>query len=97
MAAKAKNVPFADLSSIIGNKSYQAKVGTVCEGPINQDGTKGKPIKVTKVASTHPGDKGMKYIANAVMKELNKYIHLKPIFSIKMGFGLVANRSASSR
>lgn len=71
-AAKAKNVPFADLTPIIGNKSYQSKVGTVCEGPINQDGTKGKSHRVTKVESTHPGDKGMKYIANAVMKELNK-------------------------
>lgn len=72
LAAKAKKVSFADLSPIIGDKSYQAKVGTVCEGPINQDGTKGKPIKVTKAASTHPGDKGMKYIADAVMKQLNK-------------------------
>ncbi len=33
---------------------------------------KGKLVKVTKAASTHSGDKGMKYNANAIIGEPNK-------------------------
>ena len=69
-AAEAKNVPFADLSPIIGDAAYQSKAGTVCEGPNNADGSKGENIIVPEKAASHPGDKGMKYIADTVTKLL---------------------------
>lgn len=65
-AAERQNVLFADLSEIMGNKDYQSKEGTICT---LDDGS---TIAVSKEAETHPGDKGMEYIANKVMEEVNK-------------------------
>ena len=62
-AAENQNVLFADLSEIIGNKEYQSKEGTICT---LDDGS---TIAVSKEAATHPGDKGMEYIANKVIEE----------------------------
>ena len=71
-AAKAKNIPFADLSPIIGDTSYQSKPGTICEGPLNPDGSEGEKIIVSEAAAGHPEDSGMQYIADAVIKALNE-------------------------
>lgn len=65
-AAANQNVLFADLSDIIGNKDYQSKEGTICT---LDDGS---TIAVSKEAETHPGDKGMEYIANKVMEKVNQ-------------------------
>lgn len=64
-AAKRQNVLFADLSDIIGNKDYQSKEGIVCT---LDDGS---TIAVSKEAETHPGDKGMAYIAERVMEQIH--------------------------
>lgn len=64
-AALNTNSCFADLSEIINNPIYQSKEGTECIGPNN---TK---IYVSKVAATHPGDKGMEYIANQIINNIN--------------------------
>ena len=59
------NCKFADLSLIINKPEYQSKTGLECclsDGSI---------IKVSSAASTHPGDKGMEYIAAQVIKLLN--------------------------
>ena len=56
---------FADLSEIINNPVYQSKEGQECIGPNN---TK---IYVSKAAATHPGDKGMEYIANKIINNIN--------------------------
>lgn len=53
---------FADLSKVIGNEEYQSKPGTIC---FMKDGT---TEKVSEAASTHPGDKGMEYIADNVIE-----------------------------
>ena len=62
-AAENQNVLFADLSEIIGNKEYQSKEGTICTLD------DGNTIAVSKKAETHPGDKGMEYIANKVIEQ----------------------------
>ena len=63
-AAKKTEVDFADLSEVIQNKEYQSKAGTVC---YLEDGT---TIEVSEKASTHPGDKGMEYIADKVIEKI---------------------------
>lgn len=65
-AAANQNVLFADLSDIIGNKDYQSKEGTICT---LDDGS---TIAVSKAAETHPGDKGMEYIANEIIEKTNR-------------------------
>lgn len=65
-AAANQSVPFADLSEIIGNKDYQSKEGTICTLD------NGCTIAVSKEAETHPGDKGMEYIADRVMEIVNQ-------------------------
>lgn len=64
-AAANKNVAFADISAIIGDKAYQSKEGTECE---LSDGT---VRKVSKAEETHPGDEGMAYIAEKVIEKLD--------------------------
>ena len=64
-AAANKNVAFADISALIGDKAYQSKEGTECE---LSDGT---VRKVSKAEETHPGDKGMAYIAEKVIEKLD--------------------------
>lgn len=64
-AAENQNVLFADLSEIIGNKEYHSQEGTICT---LDDGS---TIAVSKEAATHPGDKGMEYIANKVIEKIN--------------------------
>ena len=64
-AAVNKNVAFADISAIIGDKAYQSKEGTECE---LSDGT---VRKVSKAEETHPGDRGMAYIAEKVIEKLD--------------------------
>ena len=63
-AAQNTKCPFADLSEIINNKDYQSKEGQECLLP------DGSTIQVSHAAATHPGDKGMEYIANAVIKNI---------------------------
>jgi hypothetical protein len=63
-AAQNTNCPFADISAIINNKEYQSKEGNECLGK------DGNTIKVSAAAATHPSDKGMQYIANAVLKAM---------------------------
>ena len=65
-AAKNQGAAFADIGTIIGDKSYQSKEGTECEL------TDGSTIKVSKAEETHPGDKGMAYIADKVIAQLNE-------------------------
>lgn len=60
-AAKNAGVAFADISSIIGDKGYQSEKGTQAILP------DGSSIEVSKEAETHPGDKGMAYIAEKVL------------------------------
>lgn len=62
--AKEKGCLFADLEEIRGRKEYQSKEGTEC---LMTDGT----IKrVSREAETHPGDEGMKYIAEKIIELL---------------------------
>ena len=63
-AATNKNVAFADISAIIGNKAYQSQEGTECKLP---DGT---VHEVSKAEETHPGDRGMDYIARKIIELL---------------------------
>ena len=63
-AAENTGVLFADLSAIIGKKDYQSETGMVCYL------SDGSSIEVSEAASTHPGDKGMQYIAAQVKKAL---------------------------
>ena len=65
-AAQNTNVLFADLSDVIGDSSYQSKTGTVCYM------SDGKTIEVPEGAAAHPGDKGMKYIANKVIEAIEE-------------------------
>ena len=65
-AASETGCLFADLSEVMRDTAYQSKAGTIC---YIEDGS---TIEVSEEAATHPGDKGMKYIADAVMKELNR-------------------------
>lgn len=62
--AASNTVLFADLSEIIGDEKYQSITGTECE---LEDGS---VIEVSEVAHTHPGDLGMKYIADKVIDAL---------------------------
>lgn len=64
-AAANKNVAFADISAIIGDKAYQSREGTECEL------ANGTVRKVSKAEETHPGDKGMAYIAEKVIEKLD--------------------------
>lgn len=64
-AAQNKNTAFADLSDIIGNKDYQSSEGTPCT---LEDGS---VITVSKEAATHPNDRGMEYIANKIVEQVN--------------------------
>ena len=63
-AVKNSNVLFADLSEVIGNKTYQSQTGKKCR--LND----GSFIEVSERASTHPGDEGMQYIADKVAAAL---------------------------
>lgn len=61
VAAESVGVFFADLEPIIGNKDYQSQTGQICYL------SDGQTITVPDVASTHPGDTGMKYIADQII------------------------------
>lgn len=63
-AAGITKCEFADLQVIIGDKEYQSEVGIVCT---LRDGT---TYRVPDIAVTHPGDKGMKYIADRIIERL---------------------------
>ena len=63
-AANNSGVLFADLSEVIGDSSYQSEVGLEC---YKSDGS---TIIVSEAAASHPGDKGMEYIAKTIIKEL---------------------------
>ena len=65
-AAEETGIAFADLSEIRGKEEYQSKEGTVF---YEADGTENT---VSKEAETHPGDAGMKYIAEKVIEELER-------------------------
>lgn len=65
-AAEQTNSSFADLSSIRGKTEYQSVVNKEC---LLEDGS---TIKVSKEAATHPGDEGMEYIADAILKAFNE-------------------------
>lgn len=65
--ADQENVAYVDLSEIQGDPDYEAGMGTMVEG---DDGQKHK-IEYSGVA-THPGDKGMKYIANKVVEAIEE-------------------------
>lgn len=62
--AESAGVSFADLSMVINNKSYEAKVGDTC---ILSDG---KKITITSQQATHPGDSGMKYISDKIISRI---------------------------
>ncbi len=64
-SAEISGCDFVDISAIIGNKNFQSKEGTVS---MRQNGSK---CIVTKDMSTHPGDTGMEYIAQEILKHLN--------------------------
>lgn len=59
-AAKNTGALFAELSNVIGDSSYQSQTGLTCYL------SDGSTIEVSEEASTHPGDKGMKFIADQV-------------------------------
>lgn len=61
MVAKTLQIPYADLSAIQNDNTYQAGLGTMVEGA---DGVQHK-IEHEGVAG-HPGDKGMKWIAERI-------------------------------
>lgn len=64
--AKKKNLGFADLSDIQRKQAYQSKAGITCYLP------NGKTRTVNKKEETHPGDEGMKIIAERVFEEMKK-------------------------
>ena len=64
-AAAETGIAFADLSEIRGNPEYQSREGTVFQLP------DGSTETVSKAAETHPGDAGMKYIADQVILQLH--------------------------
>ena len=61
MVAKTLQIPYADLSAIQNDNTYQAGLGTMVEGA---DGVQHE-IEHEGVAG-HPGDKGMKWIAERI-------------------------------
>lgn len=63
-AAGHTNCTFVDLSDVIGKKEYQSLAGSIC---YLKDGS---TIEVSKAAETHPGDKGMRYIADKVIEKI---------------------------
>ncbi len=65
-AASESGVAFADLSEIIGNTDYQSSVGEIC---YLEDGS---TITVNEAAASHPGDKGMQYIADKILEAYKK-------------------------
>lgn len=62
--SEQSNSSFADLSEIFGDKAYQSETGQIC---YMQDGS---TVEVPEAASTHPGDRGMRYIADRVIEQL---------------------------
>ncbi len=64
-AAEETGIAFADLSEIRGNPEYQSRAGTVFQLP------DGSTETVSKEAETHPGDAGMEYIAEQVIRLLH--------------------------
>lgn len=62
--AKETGVLFVDTSRLINDIEYQSKEGTVCEG------VNGSRQVVSKIAETHPGDKGMMAIYQGILKVL---------------------------
>lgn len=65
--ADKTNVRFISLKEIRGKKEYECGLGTVVYGDDDS-----KHIVEHDGVATHPGDKGMQYIADAVIKELDK-------------------------
>lgn len=63
---EAMNIPFVDLSDIRGKSEYQAVLGTKVHGTDGEEHT----IEHSGVAA-HPGDEGMKAIAERVLEEIN--------------------------
>ena len=63
-AAEETGVAFADLSEIRGKSEYQSREGTAFAL------ADGSADIVSKAAETHPGDAGMKYIADQIIKNL---------------------------
>ena len=63
MVAKTLQIPYADLSAIQNDSTYQAGLGTMVEGA---DGVQHE-IEHEGVA-THPGDKGMLWIAERIFE-----------------------------
>ena len=63
-AAEETGVAFADLSEIRGKPEYQSKEGTVFTL------ADGSTETVSKASETHPGDAGMRYIADQVIGNL---------------------------
>lgn len=65
--AEKCQVPFADLSEIRGNSEYDCGLGTII---YEEDGT--EHIVEHAGVSIHPGDKAMRYIADAVIELLEE-------------------------
>ena len=69
--ADKTNCLFADLASIRGKREYQSREGIVCYM------IDGSMEYVTKNAETHPGDEGMHFIAESVLKQLRTHMNAK--------------------
>lgn len=65
--AEEYGIPFADLGEIRGKAEHQSKEGMEC---LIADG---RVITVSKEAETHPGDSGMAYIAEQLIKILETH------------------------
>lgn len=62
------NIPFADLSDIRGKEKYQAKMGSIVYD------AEGKEHKIEhNGVAIHPGDEGMRFISEQVIKEITQY------------------------
>lgn len=59
------NVDFVDLTEIRDNSEYQSELGSIVYGDNNQE-----HIIFHNGVATHPGDKGMKYIADRIIEYL---------------------------